>query len=164
MNTVDTTTQAPSAAKAAAHFLFGTLAPIERVVEWGGGLRNTVSYHLLSAGEEQRVTRYGRVVAEGATTSQEYLMAVTIARLAYSLRVVDGKVVAKECPTIDDRLEMVGELGSPLLDALISEYGDAREEPLQLLSEMLEDAPDFEQPASGNGLSSETLAYGMDES
>ena len=163
MNTGDTNTQAPTAAKAAAHSFFGSLAPVERPVEWGGIHQNQVSFHILSGKEEQRATGYARAVAEGATTSAQYMTAVTIARLAYAIVAVDGKSVAKECPTVEDRVAMVEELGSPLIDALIEAYGDAREEPLQLLSEMMEDTPGFAQPASQDGPSSETLAYGMDD-
>ncbi len=156
MNTVDTNTQAPAAARAVAYSFFGSLAPIERPVEWGGIHQNQVSFHILSGKEEQKCTGYARAVAEGATTSQQYLTAVTVARLAYALDAVDGKPVAEACPTVEDRVAMVEELPSPLIDSLIEAYSEARDEPLLLLSEMMEDAPGFEQ----NGSSSEMLDYG----
>lgn len=151
---------APAPAPATTWFA-RTLAPITRPVSWNGHT-NVVTFKILTGGEEREVTRYARRDAGGVETSQQYIVSATLARLAYALVAVDGDNVDDSCKDIDQRLEMVEDLSSPCIDALIEAYSRARDEPLVYLNEMERDAASFGVARAENGPSSARAASGTD--
>jgi len=151
----------PDALVPAATWFARTLAPITRPVSWNGHT-NVVTFKILTGGEEREVTRYARRDAGGVETSQQYIVSATLARLAYALVAVDGDNVDDSCKDIDQRLEMVEDLSSPCIDALIEAYSDARGEPLVYLDEMERDAASFGVARAENGPSSARAASGTD--
>ncbi len=163
MNAVDTQ-QAPSAAQAAAHSYFGTLAPISKAVEWNGHV-SQCELRILEAGEIAQVMRFAYGQTDGRTTSDEYLQAQNIALAAGCLVRVDGKLVDDECKTERDRLQMASELPDSLLEAIVEAYGQARQEPIAFLADLQQDdAEGKDEPASEPGSPSESWGYGMDAS
>lgn len=131
---------------------FGTLAPIEMLIEWNGH-SNVVSLRILEADENVQVSTYAWARAQGHPEGDAYLLAQTIARIAFALVAVDGKPISDECHSLDDRLVLAAELPDTLQDSIIDAYGDARMMPIAFLAEMEEDGDSFGAPPTGSGSS-----------
>jgi hypothetical protein len=130
---------------------FGTLAPVQRDVEWNSH-KNTVSLRILEAEEQRWCSQYAFARSEGHSEAEAYLQARTIALIAKTLEAVDGVPISTECKTLEHRLQLAAELPDTLQEALIAAYDEARYEPIRLVQEMASD-PNFAQTPTGSGAS-----------
>ena len=134
---------------------FGVLAPDDREVTWHGHT-NTVTLRVLELGEELNCTRYARQLVDNQISSEDYLLAQTIDRMARAIVAVDGQQVDEHYKTLDERRAWVARFPGALIDAVSAAYVNVRQSPLEFLADRLADAKKDDGPSTDAGSSSDT--------